>query len=379
MISVLTWMTVSVIFSFLCSILEAVLLSITPTFMNVQLKEKASFAPTLQKLKEDVDKPLIAILTLNTLAHTVGAIGVGTAAETAFPGQSWSVFGIHIPVVGIISAIMTFVILVFSEIIPKTLGATFWKSLAGPTTSILNIMVKFMKYTGMMFVLNLFTKFLGKKEKSVLSRADYAIMTEMVSEQGVLKENESTIIQNLLKFNQIKVSEHFTPRNVVKSVSEETTINEYYQVNKKELPFSRIPVYKMDNSDEITGYVLKDEILYSIAEGWGDKKLSEIKRDIVFVREDMPMPQLLNKLLEKGPKGKNKHIAIVTDDFGQMKGVISMEDVMETLLGLEIVDEMDNAEDMRELAKDQWKERSKNLDVVKDASEEVIPKEGTKS
>ncbi len=273
---------------------------------------------------------------------------------------------------------MTITILIASEIIPKTIGATFWKQLAGFTTRTLDIMVKFMKYTGLLWVLQLFTSFFGKKEKSVFSRTDYATMTEMVTDQGVLKEGESKIITNLLHFNKIKVKEHYTPRNVVELAQEDMTIKEYYEAHKKYFPFSRIPLYGKD-LDQVTGYVLKDEMLASIAENQGNKKLKEIKRDVVFVKDDMPMPALLNKLLEKDSvRGKSKHIAVVTDQFGQMQGVITLEDVMETLLGLEIVDELDQDEDMRVKAEKEWEKRSKNLDVVENTIDDIkreLPKE----
>lgn len=361
------YLVLSITFSFLCSILEAVLLSITPTFLSRAKKEGKPYAATLEKLKEDVDKPLIAILTLNTVAHTVGAIGVGAAAVKYFGDQTLT--GISIAD-AIIPALMTLVILVASEIIPKTIGATFWKQLAGFTTRALDIMVKIMKYTGMLWVLQMFTKAFGKKEKSVLSRTDYTIMTEMGRDQGVLKESESVIIQNLLRFNQIKVSEHYTPRNVLKGAQEDQTLKEYYEANKKSLPFSRIPIYA-ENIDKITGYVLKDEILGHLAENQGNKKLKDIRRETLFVDSDMPLPTLLNKLLEKDSRDKNRHIAIVTNKFGQTEGVITMEDVMETLLGLEIVDELDTTEDMRQLAEDKWAKRSENLNIVK---EEVVEK-----
>ncbi len=353
--TLLLYMSLAIFFSFLCSILEAVLLSVTDTFLKIKLKEGASFAPTLQALKSDVDKPLIAILTLNTLAHTVGAIGVGSAAEDAFPHDA-SFFGI--PMVAVISGVMTLLVLVASEIIPKTIGATYWKSLANFTTRCLNIMVKILKYTGILWVLQLFTRLVGGggHHKSVLSRVDYMTMTEVVSEQGVLDDDESKIINNLLHFNKVKVKEHMTPRSVVETAHEEQTVQEFYDEHQKPFRFSRIPIYGK-TTDNITGFVLKDEILTKMLEKKGDMKLKDIKRDILFVTEDMPLPDLLDKLNDKDEAGKNRHIAVVTNEFGEMQGVISTEDAVETLLGMEIVDEMDDVTDMREKAKKQGADR----------------------
>jgi len=356
------YLSISVFFSFLCSILEAVLLSVTPTFMNVQLKEGKRWAKTLQRLKADVDKPLIAILTLNTVAHTVGAIGVGAAAVKYFKEQS--VVGISIADV-IVPTLMTLVILIASEIIPKTIGATFWKQLAGFSTRVLDWMVKIMKYTGTLFLLQIFTKAFGKKDKeSVLSRADYTTMTEMVSEQGVIEEGESRMITNLLSLDNELVEKHMTPRNVMEAASQDLTVAEYFKLNHADFPFSRIPIYGI-NVDDMTGFVLKDEMLTEMALGRGDKTLKDIKRDVLFVKRSMTLDQFLDKLMEKGPKGKNRHLAIVTNDFGGTEGIITMEDVMETILGLEIVDEMDTEEDMRVAAQKKWRKRSKDLGANK--------------
>lgn len=359
MTKLIIFLSISVFFSFLCSILEAVLLSITPTFMNVKLKEGKKFAQRLNILKSDVDKPLISILTLNTVAHTVGAIGVGAAAITYFQGRS--VYGLSIAE-AIVPVFTTIVILIASEIIPKTIGATYWKQLAPFTANTLHWMVIIMKYSGILWILNLFTKLIGKKKKgSVFSRADYTTMTEMVSEQGVLQEEESRVITNLLQFNKEKVVNHMTPRGVLAAASEDLSISNYFE-GEKALPFSRIPIYKEDNVDKITGFVLKDEMLTELVNGRGDKKLKDVRRNVLFVNREMDLPTLLNKLMEKGPKGKNNHIAIVTDDFGGTEGIITMEDVMETLLGLEIVDELDTAEDMRKVAQNDWEERLKDME-----------------
>ena len=228
---------ISIFFSFLCSILEAVLLSITPTFVNVKKQEGKSYALELENLKKDVDKPLIAILTLNTIAHTVGAILVGVQAKVAYVElygtQTRSVFGIEFTedlMVGVVSTVMTILILVASEIIPKTIGATYWKQLANFTAKALNGMVFIMKWTGLLWVLQLFTRLIGAKGEhgSVLSREDFTAMTDIAEEEGVFEESESKVIRNLLTFDEIEAKDIMTPRTVMKLASEETTIQEFF-------------------------------------------------------------------------------------------------------------------------------------------------------
>jgi len=310
---------VSIFFSFLCSILEAVLLSVTPTFINVKKKEGKHYAVTLEELKKDVDQPLIAILTLNTIAHTVGAIMVGVQAKVAYQeiygSTTRSIFGITYTeevMVGVVSTIMTILILVLSEIIPKTIGATYWKKLANLTAKSLKIMVLALKWTGLLWVLQLFTRLIGKKEVhgSVLSRA-----------------------------------------------KETTSIKEFFENNPK-LRFSRIPIYG-ESVDIITGYVLKDNVLESIINENGDIPLSEIKRDLLVTKRNTPIPQLFETLI-----AKREHVALVVDEYGSVSGLVSMEDVIETLLGLEIMDESDNVEDLQLLARKKWEDRAKKTGII---------------
>ena len=229
---------VSIFFSFLCSILEAVLLSITPTFINVKLKEGKAYATTLETLKKDVDKPLIAILTLNTVAHTVGAILVGVQAEKAL--------GTGNNMVGIVSAIMTFLILVLSEIIPKTIGATYWKQLANFTAKTLKIMVVVLKYTGILWILQLFTRMVGGKghHGSILSREDFHAMADIAEEEGVFEASESTVIKNLITFNEVVAKNIMTPRTVMITYNEDKTVEEFFPNTQtfvfQEFPFTLI-------------------------------------------------------------------------------------------------------------------------------------------
>ncbi len=353
---------VSIFFSFLCSILEAVLLSVTPTFINIKKKEGKLYASTLEAFKKDIDKPLIAILTLNTIAHTVGAILVGVQAKVAYTelygDASHSILGVNFTedvLVGIVSSIMTILILVASEIIPKTIGATYWQQLSGFTSAALKVLIFPLKWTGILWLLQLTTKIIGGKgHVSVLSREGFLAMTEMAHEEGVFHESESKVIKNLLTFKNIAAKDIMTPRTVMKIENDNVTISEFFNENHN-IRFSRIPLYT-DNQDNITGLVLKDDVFKEMAFDNGHKKLSDIKRNIIIVKRNIPIPDLFEKLIES----KN-HIALVVDEYGTVSGLVTQEDVIETLLGLEIMDESDNVEDLQLLARKSWETRAKHL------------------
>ena len=357
MSALIFWASISIFFSFLCSILEAVLLSVTPTFINVKKQKGKAYALTLENLKKDVDKPLIAILTLNTIAHTLGAMMVGIEAEKLpYKIELWG-----INTVGIVSAIMTFLILVASEIIPKTIGATYWKQLANFTSKALTVLIFPLKWSGLLWLLQLATKLIGGKghHGSVLSREDFHAMTDMAHEEGVFQENESKIIKNLLTFKEVKAKDIMTPRTVMKIENETTTVESFFNKNLN-LRFSRIPIYA-DDPDNITGVVLKDEIFKEMALDNGSKKLSELKRTIIVVDRELPIPRLFEQLIES-----RNHMAIVVDEYGSVSGLVTMEDVIETLLGLEIMDESDNVSDLQHLARKNWEERAKKLGIFED-------------
>ncbi len=343
---------VSIFFSFLCSILEAVLLSVTPTFINIKKKEGKSYGLALEKLKKDVDKPLIAILTLNTIAHTVGAIMVGVQAEKVFGNGDNAIL--------IVSAVMTLLILVLSEIIPKTIGAKYWKTLGNFSAYALNILIFPLKYSGILWLLQLTTKLIGGEgHVSGLSREGFIAMTEIAHEEGVFMESESKVIKNLLNFKEILAKSIMTPRTMMITEDETVTIQEFFAENTN-LRVSRIPVYS-ETQDNITGLVLKDDIFKEMAFKNGKKLLSDIKRDIVVINRTLPIPKLFEKLVES----KN-HMALVVDEYGSVSGLVTMEDVIETLLGLEIMDESDNVADLQSLARKKWETRAKNLGMIED-------------
>ncbi len=339
----------SVLVSFLCSVLEAVLLSITPTFINIQQQEGKAYANKLEILKDDIDKPLITILTLNTIAHTVGAILVGVEAE--------KIYGSGNNMLGIVSAIMTFFILVISEIIPKTIGATYWKELANFTTKTLVFLMFFLKWSGVLWVLQLTTKIIGKEEihgSSVFSREEFHVMTEIAEEEGVFEEQESNVIKNIISFKDIPVNEIMTPRSVMMTANEEQLIQEFYDENP-DLRFSRIPLYK-EEPDNITSYFLKDKLYDAIIKGNGEKHLKSLKRDILSTNRNGSVADLFEKLIEN-----KEHIALVFDEYGSVSGLVTQEDAIETLLGLEIMDESDRHEDMQDLAKKQYEKREEDF------------------
>jgi CBS domain containing-hemolysin-like protein len=357
---------ISIFFSFLCSILEAVLLSVTPTFINVKKKEGKAYATALENLKKDVDRPLIAILTLNTIAHTVGAILVGVQAKVAYVElygtQTKTLFGIEFTedlMVGVVSSVMTLLILVASEIIPKTIGATYWKQLANFTTKAVRFLIIPLQYTGILWLLQLTTKLIGGKghHGSVLSREDFHVMADMAHEDGVFQESESKIIKNLLTFKDVMAKDIMTPRTVIKIENENTTVAEFFKKNMN-LRFSRIPVYH-ETEDNITGLVLKDEVFKEMALDHGTKKLSKIKRHIIIIDRNLPIPKLFEQLVET-----RNHMALVVDEYGSVSGIVTMEDVIETLLGLEIMDESDNVSDLQMQARKNWETRAKKLGIL---------------
>jgi CBS domain containing-hemolysin-like protein len=341
---------ISILFSFLCSILEAVLLSVTPTFITVKLNEEKSYAEDLKKLKENIDQPLITILTVNTVAHTVGAILVGVQAEKTFGSGNNAV--------GIVSAIMTLLILVLSEIIPKSIGANYWRQLANFASKAILILMFPLKVTGILWMLQQTTRLIGKgSHHKNLSREDFHAMTDLAQEEGVFQESESVVIKNIIDFKKMVAKDIMTPRTVIKMAHEQTTIRQFYDRNPK-LKFSRIPIYK-DSPDDISGYFLKDQIFESIINGLGNKTLNTISREIYVAERITPIKTLFENLIDR-----QEHIALVVDEYGSVSGIVTQEDIIETLLGLEIVDESDSHEDLQVLARKLWKIRAKRHGIL---------------
>ncbi len=334
--------------SFLCSVMEAVLLSVTPSYVAMKEKEDARAGGRLRKLKEDIERPLAAILSLNTIAHTVGATGAGAQATKVF-GDAY---------VGIISGVLTLLILVLSEIIPKTLGALYWRGMAPSIARMLAIIEWPMK--PLVWLSMGITRMLSRGDKGAsVSRAEMAALAEIGEREGVFEESESRFLQNLFRFRSIRVRDVMTPRTVIFALSETMTAADVIEKHES-LRFSRIPIFQT-NRDEISGYVLKDEVLLTAAQNKGDTPLHDLKREILAVPETLPLPTCFERMMDR-----REHFALVVDEYGGTAGIVSMEDVVETLLGLEIVDEADSVDDMQRLARKKWQQRAERLGLVPD-------------
>lgn len=329
--------------SFLCSVMEAVLLSVTPSFTARMERQRPRLGVRLKALKADIDRPLAAILSFNTIAHTVGAAGAGAQATEVF-GSAY---------VGVISAVLTFLILVVSEIIPKTLGAVYWRQLSPsvvrllvPTTWLMWPLVKLSQ--GL-------TKLLARDKARVLvSREELKALAELGAREGVVRHEESRILTNLFRLGQLQVRDIMTPRTVVLALPAAQTVSETLAAHS-EIRFSRLPIFG-EGRDDVQGFVLKSDVLLCAAEQRGATPLAELRRPLEVVPESMSLRGLFERLMDR-----RAHIALVVDEYGGTSGIVTMEDLIETLLGLEIVDEADTVHDMQELARQKWRERAAKL------------------
>jgi len=313
--------------------------------------EKPGLGKRLSIFKEDIDRPLSAVLTLNTIAHTVGAIGVGVQAGKMFGTTKINLYLFEATYESLIAGLMTLAILILSEIIPKTLGANYWKQLTPFTVSSLRVLMFIL--APFVWVSKWITLLIKRDgEKSVLSRADVAAMADAGLKSGAIDKEEKSIIHNLLQLENKQVEEIMTPRSVVLTLDEDSTLGEVYEENNP-FQFSRIPVFN-ETSDNITGFILKDAILENIAEDKHERKTIEIKREVLFVEDSFTVAKLMDLLILK-----KQHLAMVADQYGTIVGLVTMEDVIETLFGLEIVDESDKVADLQKLARDNWRNRSK--------------------
>lgn len=325
--------------SFVCSALEASLLSITPTYIESLKQSGKRYGKELEKLKLNVDRPLSAILSYNTIAHTVGAAGVGAQATKIF-GEAYF---------GIISALLTLAILVFSEIFPKSLGATYWKQMAPIMGKVLNFMI--LSIYPLVKVSEWLTRIFKNEGSHKTTREEVTALTNMATRDGVLEEKESKIIYNLIRFQSILVEHVMTPRTVTVALEENTSLKDFL-LHSNIKKFSRIPIYDK-TIDHVTGYILKYDVLEKLAQDQFGYVLKDLKRKIPVVHISDPIPEVLELLMQT-----REHLAMVTDQYGGLAGIVTMEDILETLLGLEIQDETDGVLDMQELARNQWKERA---------------------
>ena len=352
----LAFFFLSIAVSFLCSIWEAVMLSITPAYVKRQETENPKTGALIAKLKADIDRPLSAILTLNTIAHTVGAIGVGAQAGAVFGSSFFDIFGFRLSYESVIAAVMTLAILILSEIIPKTIGANNWRSLANFTAK--SVMGLIWILRPFVWVSQVITKSLNRGEpKSVFSRGDFAAMADAAEEIGEIERSEHTLIRNVLAFDELTVEYVMTPRTVMVMANESELMSDFYKT-KDFATFSRFPVYA-ENKDSISGMVLKDDLLTQMVEKGGDRPIKEASREIVVIPDNLSLRKAFQKLNRR--KG---HMAVVVDEYGVLRGLITLEDIFETLFGMEITDESDSVEDLRQFARRRWEERAKKLGLI---------------
>ncbi|MEJ2135495.1 MAG: hemolysin family protein [Desulfofustis sp.] len=333
--------------SFLCSIMEAVLLSISASYVAQMEQERPRLGSRLKRYKDNLDRPLAAILSLNTIAHTVGAAGAGAQAASVF-GDAY---------IGVISAVLTFLILVVSEIIPKTLGAAYWRRLTPFVATSLEITILLMWPLVKMaeFLTRLMTR--NRPKKSV-HRDEFIALAELGSKEGIFHKYESRVLQNLFFLREIRTKDIMTPRTVVYALPEIMSA-EQVVADSGQISFSRIPVFGHD-LDDIKGFVLKTDIYHAIQEK-PETTLQEMIRPIVVVRDKLTLHDLFEMMMSE-----STHIALVVDEYGGTEGVVTMEDFIETLLGLEIVDEVDRVEDMQDIARRQWELRAQRVGLVTD-------------
>ena len=332
-------------FSFLCSIAEAVLLSVTTPYIRLLLQQGKSSGELLDRLKADINSPLAAILTLNTIAHTIGAAGAGAQAARVF-GNAY---------VGIASAVLTLLILVFSEIIPKTLGAHYWKQLAPPAAYALH---------GLVWLLYPFVKLSEFLTRGLthgpgltgFNREELSAMAELSASEGVLAEQEMHILQNLLRLRETRVTDAMTPRTVIFSLSEDLTVEEFFW-KYEDQRFSRIPLYT-SNEGELNGFVLRSDLLLAQARGNTDTRLATYRRAMPALPATTSLSRAFDEFL-----GQRAHIMVIVNEYGSVMGILTLEDILETLIGLEIIDEGDSATDMQQHARRLWRRRAREMGI----------------
>jgi len=343
MVLLVTFVLVALVFSFLCSIAEAVLLSVTAPYVVLLEKRGQPSGAILRTLKAEISKPLSAILTLNTIAHTIGAAGAGAQVAIVF-GNAY---------LGAASVVLTLLILVFSEIIPKTLGARHWRRLAPATAYGLKFLV-WILYPFVVLSEKITGPMTDGPTLNGFSRQEFAAMAELSAEEGQLAERESEVLKNLLLLRETRVKDAMTPRPVVFSLAESITVGAFFDEHES-VRFSRIPLFR-DDPDQVDGFVLRSDLLLAHARGEVDAPLAHFKRSLPVLPESLSLAQAFNRLLRV-----RAHIVQVVDEYGCLAGILTLEDIIETLLGLEIVDEGDAAVDMQEHARRLWRRRAREM------------------
>ena len=341
MFLLLLYFFTALIVSFLCSLLESVILSVSNAYIALLIKEGKRYGHILRKMKKNIDHPLAAILTLNTVANTVGAAGVGAQTFYIF-GNKW---------VAVSSATLTVCILVFSEIIPKTIGAAYWRKIAPFTAYLLKGLIVVLY--PVVRTLEAISGFVSSGHShSNITREEMIVLAEIGENEGILLQKEAQIIQNLLLFREIRTGDILTPRAVILTFQKDQTIGEVFDEHSP-LRFSRIPVYDTTR-DDIKGVVFKNELVEAYYTGKKNDKIESLVKPLHAVPESKSIADLLDEFINL-----RKHMFLVIDEYGGNAGIVTLEDVIETLLGVEIIDELDHIEDMRAFALERWKRRRK--------------------
>ena len=346
MLLLIVFLLGAMLVSFVCSILESVLMSTTLSYITMREDEGYKLATLFKKYKTDTDRPLAAILTLNTIANTIGAAGVGRQANILF-GSEWF---------GLVSAITTLLILIFSEIIPKTIGTTYWKHLMGFTARSIRLLI-FILFPLVKLVEWISSWITVNDQEATVSREEVLAMANVGEEEGIIEENENKVIQNVIKLDNVKASDVMTPRVVAAIANENMKLRDFYNSDEYD-HFSRIPVYS-ESPEYITGYILRQEALEDLAEDKFSERPKDIKRDVPFFNEDATISDIWDSLLKQ-----KVQIAIIIDEYGCFQGILTFEDIIETIFGLEIIDENDQVSDMQQYARERWQQRQKRFKSI---------------
>ncbi|MGI3098799.1 hemolysin family protein [Vibrio diabolicus] len=353
------YISIAIGISFICSVLEAVLLSISPSYIAQLNQQGHPAAGQLAKLKSDIDRPLASILTLNTIAHTIGAATAGAQAAVVFGSKA----------LGIFSAVLTLAILVLSEIVPKTIGATYWRQLAPTAAVALRWMV--WALTPFVWFSEQITKRLARNHEAPKMRDELSAMAILARESGEFAEGESKILSNLLGIQDVPVTQVMTPRPVVFRIDATMTINEFLEKHK-DTPFSRPLVYS-EQKDNIIGFVHRLELFKLQQSGCGQKQLGAIMRPIQVVLNNTTLPKVFDQMMTH-----RLQLALVVDEYGTVQGLVTLEDIFEHLVGEEIIDEADKSTDMQELAYQRWESWKEMHGVIEsrddDEEEEELEK-----
>ncbi len=332
------YLAIAIGVSFLCSILEAVLLSVTPSYVEQLSNERPRAGRLITKVKTRLDESLSSILILNTFAHTMGAAGVGARALEIF-GEKWET---------LIAVLLTLAILYFSEIIPKTLGATYWRRLAVPAAFVINWLVKLVY--PLVWISTRLTKLFGRGKDNEITREEIIALASLGHKGGSLFSHENEYLSNVLSLREIRTEQILTPRSVVHMLQQDTSVTDALN-HPQSKQFTRIPIYGT-GMDDITGKVIKRDLFEAERNGHGAEPIKNFAKQIKRVSEQLPVQQLLDSFIKN-----HLHQYLVEDEFGQTSGIVTLEDAIETLIGREIVDETDTVADMQELARGKYRER----------------------